>query len=222
MPKQQIDPDKLRMQLRGLRKDALLDLLHRAVELLPKTRLPALVEGHIDPHLLAPDGEAAGRLLDVVRTFREASLRGDYYEGFAVDSRNFMEMSHGTESWIAECERLFEGCVAGAKKGRAAEMREAFETLLDLLRHIDEGHDDIIFFADEGGSWQVGVDWRKVLPAYFACLSPATAPEEYAAAVDAVIRDFVGHDRDGSRRAARAAASAAQKKALRHAGKSRR
>jgi hypothetical protein len=26
---------------------------------------------------------------------------------------------------------------------------------------------DVIFFADEGGSWQVGVDWERVLPPWF-------------------------------------------------------
>src|SRR5262249_24272214 len=36
---------------------------------------------------------------------------------------------------------------------------------------IDEGHDDIVFFADEGGSWQVGIYWRKVFPPWFRCLS---------------------------------------------------
>jgi len=32
------------------------------------------------------------------------------------------------------------------------EAREAFDILFGLLRHIDEGHDDVIFFADEGRS----------------------------------------------------------------------
>ena len=33
-------------------------------------------------------------------------------------------------------------------------MREAFELLLGLLRRIDKG-DDVIFFADEEGSWRI-------------------------------------------------------------------
>ena len=43
-------------------------------------------------------------------------------------------------------------------------MREAFELLLGLLRRIDKG-DDVIFFADDEGSWRIGVDWRVELSA---------------------------------------------------------
>jgi len=215
MPKQLIDRDKLRVQLRGLRKDALLDLLDCAIDLVPRTRLPALVEGHIDPQALVPDSRTAGSLLVAIREFREASLQGDYYEDFEVNSKNFMDMSRGTETWIAECERLFECCVAGAGKGRKTEVRESFELLLGLLRHIDQGNDDVVFFADEGGSWQVGVSWENVLPVYFTCLSATAEPEEYAHTVKTVIDDFVHYDRDKYMRKARSAGTAAQRKLLR-------
>ncbi len=36
---------------------------------------------------------------------------------------------------------------------------QVFEVIFSLLRHIDECTDDILFFADEGGSWEVGVNW---------------------------------------------------------------
>ena len=38
----------------------------------------------------------------------------------------------------------------------------------------------MVFFADEGGSWQVGVDWKSVLPADFRCLAETAGPEEFA------------------------------------------
>jgi hypothetical protein len=78
-----------------------------------------------------------------------------------------MEKSRGTETWIAECERLFKRCAAAAKKRPDSEAREAFDILFGLLRRIDEAHDEIVFFADEGGSYEVFVDWKNVLPAYF-------------------------------------------------------
>ena len=215
MPKQQIDREKLRVQLRRLRKDALLDLLDCAIDLLPMTRLPALVESHIDPKSVVSDGRTAGRLVDVVRAFRKASLRGDYYDDFAVNSKNFMEKSPGTETWIAECRRLFERCVTAASKSHQDEVRESFEVLLDLLRHIGEGNDDVVFFADEGGSWQVGVSWEAVLPAYFACLSATAEPDEYAQTVTKVVDDFVRYDRDKYLRKARGIGTKAQKNLLR-------
>lgn len=65
-------------------------------------------------------------------------------------------------------------------------MRDAFELLLALLCHIDEGHDDLLFFADERSSLDVGVNWRVVLPAYFEYLAEAEvlSPEELVCAVD--------------------------------------
>jgi len=64
--------------------------------------------------------------------------------------------------------------VINAKKSNPVEVRQAMDILFGLLNHLDEGNDDVIFFADEGGSWQVGVDWARVLPAWFKVLS-ATA-----------------------------------------------
>lgn len=207
-----IDPDKLRARLRRLPNDALLALLYRAIDLMPKSRLPALIEGYVSPADLRAD-HAASALIDAAREFSRASLRGDYYEDFAVHSKNCTQMSTGTAGWIAECERLLDRCVAAARKTPGAEPREIFEIIFALLRRIDECHDDVVFFADEGGSWQVGVDWRKVLPAYFACLAKTAEPEEYARAATALIGDFVDHDRDRYLREARSAATPPQREA---------
>src|SRR5438093_5397812 len=62
-------------------------------------------------------------------------------------------------------------------KSNPTEVRQAMDILFGLLNHIDKGDDDVIFFADEGGSWQVGVDWAKVLPVWFKVLSATAEPE---------------------------------------------
>jgi len=41
----------------------------------------------------------------------------------------------------------------------------------------------IDMLPDEAGSWQVGVDWEEVLPAWFRSLSPGADPCEWAEAV---------------------------------------
>ena len=214
MAKLKIDLDKLRVQLRRLERDELLGILDDAVGLVPGTRLAELVSGCVDLTELAPDGVAPGGLLEAVRAFREASHSGRYYESFDVNSKNFMDTSKGTEAWIAECERLFERCFEAAEKDRCPEARESFDILFDLLRHVDQGNADVVFFADEGGSWLVDVRWERVLPAYFTCLASVSEPEEYAQAVKAITRDFVHHDRDRYLQAARSVATPAQKAAL--------
>ena len=55
MARAKIDTDKLRVYFRTLRKDDLLDLLERAVDLLPRTRIAALVEGYVDLDDLKPE-----------------------------------------------------------------------------------------------------------------------------------------------------------------------
>ena len=144
-------------------------MLDDAIELLPPAKLHKIAKKYLDLKRLRPDAEQATRpsLLTDVKRFEKASLAGEYYESFDVNSKNYTQQSAGTSAWIAEYRRLLDRCVINAKKSNPAEVREAMDILFGLLNHIDKGNDDVIFFADEGGSWQVGVDWAKVLPVWF-------------------------------------------------------
>lgn len=180
-------------------------------------RLAKLVSRYIRVEDLRPDEQdatARRSLLGDVKAFDAASRAGQYYESFDVNWKNCMELSRGTRAFIAECNRLLDRCVAQAHKGPPAEVREAFDILFNLLRHIDEDSDAIIFFADEAGSWQVGVDWAKVFPAWFLCLSRTTEPEEYARRVVEAVDEFERFARDKHLAAARRLGTAAQRKAL--------
>jgi hypothetical protein len=73
----------------------------------------------------------------------------------------------------------------------------------------------VVFFADESGSWQIGVDWRTALPAYFRCLAEGASGDEFACEVDRVISDFANYERPRHLTAARRVANAEQKAALR-------
>jgi hypothetical protein len=137
---------------------------------------------------LQPDGDGQGTLLSDVKAFEKASLAGEYYESFAVNSKNVMEKSLDTRAWIAECHRLLDRCVAQAKTDPPFEVCTAFDIIFGLLDHIDECLDDMIFFADEAGSWQVGIDWENVLPAWFRALSTTAAPREYAGRITALLK----------------------------------
>jgi hypothetical protein len=67
--------------------------------------------------------------------------------------------------------------------------------LLSLCRLIDEGSDRVVFFADEAGSWQLDVDFRAMLSAYFGCLALGTPGDAFARVVDRCITAFAEHDR---------------------------
>jgi len=96
--------------------------------------------------------EQAPSLLEEVGEFHATSMSGKYHEAFPVSGNNCTEQSMGTDAFIAEFDRLVARCVREADTGPQPVVREAFELLFGLLRHIDEGHDDVIFFADEGSS----------------------------------------------------------------------
>jgi hypothetical protein len=218
MPKTQIDREKVHVALRRMDDEIVRSLLDDAIDLLPQTKLIKLIEHYVDPSDLRPDRRRKGVLLTDMKEFQRASLNGEYYESFRVNSKNFMDMSRGTEVWIDECNRLLDCCIAESANGDTAETRDAFEIIFSLLEHIDdECLDDIIFFADEAGSWQVGVEWNKVLPAWFKCLSETAEPELYACRIVEIVDKFDDHNRAKHLAAARRIATPAQKKALRGA-----
>jgi hypothetical protein len=129
-----IDRDKLRAALRRLGDEYVFYMLDDAIDLLPPAKLAKLVSGYLDVKQLRPDALGKKKLLAEVRAFDTASRGGKYYESFNVNSKNFMDKSTGTRSFIADCNRLLDRCVAQASKGDAAEIREAIELILAVLR----------------------------------------------------------------------------------------
>jgi hypothetical protein len=210
-----VDTEKLRVALRRMTRGRLLIVAERALEIVPRTKLCQLVGGIVRIEELTEGKPGSVSVLDEVRKFHEASLRHEYYDSFNVNSKNYMEKSKGTEAFLAEFDRLIGKCVRATAKGPRPPVREAFELLFALLRRIDEDSDSVVFFADEGGSWQVGADWREVLPAYFRCLAEGASGDEFAREVDRSITDFADYDRRHQLTAARRVASVEQKAALR-------
>ena len=216
----QIDRDKLRAEVRKLGNEYVFCMLDDAIELLPPAKLRKVAKKYFDLKRLRPDAEKATKpsLLTDVKLFEKASFAGKYYASFSVNSQNYTQKSAGTSAWIAEYLRLLDYCVINAKKSNPAEVREAMDILFRLLNHIDEGHDDVIFFADEGGSWQVGVDWAKVLPVWFEVLSDTAEPEEYAEQITALLSCHYRYGRDKMLAIARRTATTHQRKALAEVG----
>ena len=197
-----------------MRRGDLLIIAERALELLPAKKLKAVVGDRIRMADLTLASPATITLLEEVRKFHVAALARGYYEPFDVNWRNSTAKSPGTDAFIAEFERLLDRCVAAACRAPRAPTRQAFEMLFDLLRLIDEGR-EIIFFADEGGSFEVNSYWRVALPAYFRCIADDASPAELAREVDRAISDFDEHERSFHMAAAKRLARGEQRAALR-------
>lgn len=211
-----IDRDKLRAAVRKLGHEYVFYMLYDAIDLLPPAKVHQIAKKYLNLKSLRPDSEIKGKanLLAAVKAFDKASRAGDYYESFMVNSKNYMDLSTGTTAWIAEYRRLLDRCVAEEKRGIPGDIRGAFDILFGLLDYIDECNDDVIFFADEGGSWQVGVDWERVLPPWFRVLSATAAPGEYAERIAALLERHYNYGRDKMLAVARKTATPEQRKAL--------
>ena len=89
----QIDRDKLRAEVRKLRNEYVFLMLDDAIELLSLAKLHKIAKKYLDVKRLRPDAEQAtspGLLTDVKR-FEKASLAGEYYESFGVNSQNYTQ-----------------------------------------------------------------------------------------------------------------------------------
>ena len=149
-----------------------------------------------------------------MKAFEKASLSGEYYESFNVNSKNCTEKSTGTRAWIADCHRLLDCCTTQARKGDPVDVRQAFEIIFGLLDYIDDCLVDVIFFADEAGSWQVGVDWNKVLPSWFGVLSATAGPEEYAERITVLLEHHYNSESEKMLSVARRKGTPQQRKAI--------
>jgi hypothetical protein len=91
---------------------------------------------------------------------------------------------------------------------------DTFDMLFELLKYIEDGSSEIIFYADEGGVWQMGVEWNKVFPAYLKCLAAHTDPVDYAHRSTSLIEDYGGWQIEKFFEIAKGCASPEQKNAL--------
>jgi hypothetical protein len=82
-----IDIEKLRVALRRMSRGNLLIVAERAIEIAPRAKLRQLFGDMVRLDKLSEGKPGAAPLLDEVRKFREASLRGEYYDSFDVRYR---------------------------------------------------------------------------------------------------------------------------------------
>lgn len=205
----------VRTELRALSRGSLLIIAERAVELMPEAQLNTLLDDFVRltvlPHASA---YAPVSLLGEVLGFHAAAMAGDYYDTIDINNRGVQEQSKGTDAFIAEFHRLLHHLIHAADQEGPLEICDSFRLLFGLLSEIDQGNDNVLFFADDGSSSNVGVNWRAALPAYFRRLAKASTPEQFARAVDEAVAGVVTCDRPWYLGAARHVATDAQRNAL--------
>lgn len=182
-----VDRERLWWAMGALDRGDLMQLLVRALAEVPAARLETVFRDHARPgDIGAKRDQPEDSVLAEVGKFCDLARTGHFYEPIPYRGS---EQSRGAQEFVARCNVLFDRCVEEHGLADPRDLRTAFELLLDLMRRIDDG-EEVVYFTDEAGSWQVGVVWTRVLPAYFSCLA-RTAPEaEFLATVE---RTLTGH-----------------------------
>jgi hypothetical protein len=169
------DLTKLRNELRKAAPLRLLIIAERAAERVSMADLKPLLSDFMHVDVLVVPGTKPAPLIEEIQKFYDESCDGRYFEQFEANAKNYKEHSRGTDAFVAEFDRLLRQCVHAVEHQPGASVREAFEVLFRLLRRIDEAPDDVVYFADEAGSWQLGVNNGECAPGYFdawpRCLS---------------------------------------------------
>lgn len=187
-----VDHDKAWKVLLRTDRQGLLTILARALRSVPLGKLESIFSDYAHPHEIGGvHGQELRPLLEAVREFAEAALRGEFYEDFIVNSHNSTDKSAKTEVFEAQLDLLLDRCVADALTGDPSEICAAYDLLFDLLREIDKFELDIVFFGDEGGVWQFGINWQRALPPYIHCLAKTIEPDKFERRAEAIIEEFV-------------------------------
>lgn len=165
---------------------ALLNLLSAAYDAMGHDQRQAVFGQPAKAQPPAPvDGEA---LLDEVAEFRRASLAGEYYAPFAINSKNYMHIPEETKEWFDRLGDLLQASVQLTAQGDHLYAVACFDALYELIHTLERG--DEIVFADEIGSWMIPGDEKQAIAAYMASLAAVTAPDEFTkAALPLIQRD---------------------------------
>lgn len=105
MTSRKVDLEKLRVALQRMNRDNLLLIAVRAIEIVPRTKLQALVGDRVRLEGLVEGKRGAGPLLDEVRKFHAAGLAGEYYQSFNSAGEEFAREVDRTIADFADYER---------------------------------------------------------------------------------------------------------------------
>ncbi len=202
-----MDEQEVFAYLAKQKKGVLLDYLRTAFgEMTAKQRRNVFSDA-VDRTPKTVDG---GELLQEIEEFHRASLAGDYYAPFMINSKNWTHVPEETEQW---CD-LFAGFVAKASRLTARRKHEqavaCFALLFELFDAFNSGKE--IVFAEEVGSWMIPTQEKVWIKDYLTSLAATSTPEAFTAAVLPMLRsDKFQSDSAQVARSARAVATPEQK-----------
>lgn len=186
--------------IRDLNRESLLIHLARTLGEVSPEALEEFIDGPNRGRRAGDEDVPPRTLTEAVEAFCRAARSRCYYQELWLQGQPSSLNSPKTEDFGARLTLLFDLCMDHAETGEPREACEAFEKLFDLLREIDRfERDDIVFWADEPGTWQLGLEWSQILPPYLACLRRIVGPEELEARARASVGELIRNEMTLSR-----------------------
>jgi len=107
-------------------------------------------------------------IFDEVSGFYTDSINGHYYAPFDINSKNYMDVPEETSEWCGKYGVYLAQTSELSMQGFHEKAIECFQILFNLINQLGEIE---IIFADEVGSWMVGVDEELSLTCYMTSLA---------------------------------------------------
>jgi hypothetical protein len=173
-----VDEQEVFAYLQKQKKAVLLDYLHSAFDAMNAMQRRAVFADTVRRPTKAPvKGE---QLREEISDFRRASLAGEYYAPFDVNSKNFMHVPEETREWCDRFARFLADASQLTGRGEHTQAVACFAVLYELIDALDWGKE--IIFAEEAGSWMIPADKKVWLKAYLTSLAATATPEAFTAA----------------------------------------
>jgi len=169
--------------LAGQPADVLLGMLKNAYEVMDDDQRAEVIGSlaqQIPPTMQTVEVDP-DEVLEEIEDFRAASLAGNHYEPFAINSKNWRHIPDGTREWFDDLGDLLADCVQLTRQGQHGAAVECFAILWALILQMENGAK--IVFGDEIGGWMIPGDKKQHLRAYLESLAATATPEAFTQAV---------------------------------------
>jgi len=140
------------------------------------------VFGDLEDKFLAEAPSDGEEILNSVQKFIAASLNGDYYAPFDINSKNFMNVPEETDMWFEKLAELLTESLQLSQQGDHISAVKCFGALYELIDTVMASGE--LVFADELGMWMLPIRQEPCIKAYLESAAAILEPEEYVEVVD--------------------------------------
>ncbi len=190
--------------LTKLKKDEVIALAEAALSRLPADEREELLETFVPAKKPKParkrhPSPQPSSFRRKVKAFVDESLAGKYYViTCEKNERGFYKTPQSTKDWCRKVEQLCADSLLLSRDGEDETVAEVLEQLLDVMGK-SEGDREIVWAEEWGVSWNIQVDFEKLLRTFFKALSTTASPEVFARRGAAIALQYTWKSHDAEK-----------------------